>query len=146
MKKIFLLACILVLFVSCKKTTTYQIVNNSSFDTSQEYLDGSLYEVRVFEYIGDDIVKQDNISKISYGGGISKEIEVENDVQKVKVSFRMVPPESTYYESFSRVYVVAYSYLKEGENTIITIDNNTMVSHSISTTKDAVPIYILNKQ
>lgn len=150
MKKILLLACLFVLFISCEKTTTYQIVNNSSYAGSScdGYLDGSMYEVVVFQYIGNDIVKQDNISKISYGGDMSDEIQVDNDIEKVKVSFMMLPRECAYYElpSNKRLYVVAYSYMKEGELTRITIDDNTMVSNSLSKGSKSILLYMLYKK
>ncbi|MCE5174670.1 MAG: hypothetical protein ABFC90_09565 [Bacteroidales bacterium] len=135
------LAIVLTLLCGCSKVeetpTTYQIVNNTdilttSFDT---YLNGSLYEIVVFCYnSSDEVVRTDNLDPVSSGGGLSKKIEVTSDIVKVKFSFKMLPPESNYYDLSSNVrkYAVSVFYLTAGKNTLITIDGETMVKNTIT--------------
>lgn len=141
--KLLLFGIILLAAASCKKSdksTTYQITNNMTKETVSDLeplLNGSLYEVIVFEFNDkDEVVKQENISKIESGGGKSEIIEVTPDVVKVKVSFKMLPKESAYYNLSNNVrkYVKAYSYLPSEQNTNISIDGNTMVSSSMTAT------------
>jgi hypothetical protein len=135
MKKAFLFVIIIFLFASCKKdqVTTYQIVNNVSYITpTVEYLDGSIYEIVVFHYKGSDITKQDNITKVASGGGKSEVIEVPATTEKIKVSFKFLPAQSSSYSSLSREYIVAYTIIEEGKNNIVTLTNSTMVSTSIT--------------
>jgi hypothetical protein len=135
MKKALLFVIIIFLFESCKKdpVTTYQIVNNVTYTTpTVPYLDGSFYEVIVFHYKGTDITKQDNITKIASGGGKSEVIEVPATTEKIKVSFKFLPPESASYSSATREYVVALTLIENGKNNVVTISNNTLISESIS--------------
>lgn len=134
----------LILFISligCEKEeekTTYQIANNfTPLATNTEYLDGTLWEVVVFCYTGTDIVRQDDIALIAPGGGKSEIKEVEPNYEKIKVSFKFLPSQSSNYdmEANHRMYVVAYLMLEKGKNNVITITDNTMVG---STLKGAV--------
>lgn len=139
MKKLTFIGCLILLFTSCSKEdpTTFQIVNDCKVTTtSTEYLDGSIYEVIVFHYSGEDIIKQDNIDDISSGGGKSAIIEAPAGSEKVKVSFQLLPPESPYYNlsANDRMYVVAYTVLEKGVNNIIRINDNTMVDDGLGLT------------
>lgn len=133
MKKVLVISLfVAILITGCKKEdspTTYQIVNNTTLQsTSIQYLDGSMYEIVVYCYKGTDIVRQDNFAKVASGGGKSEKKAAEYD--KVKVSFKMLPPESTYYSNSinDRLYVVAYTVLTKGSNTQIIINGQTQVS------------------
>jgi len=126
-------------FSSCSKevesVTTYQILNTCSTTTPMEYLDGSLYEVIVFCYNAkDEIIRTDNLEPIDAGGGLSKKVTVTNEIVKVKVSYKMLPPESIYSDLSSnvRMYVVNVFYIEKGKNTTITVQNMTMVKNTIS--------------
>lgn len=136
MKNLALLACLALLLTSCSKEdpTTYQIINDCKVTTtSTEYLDGSIYEVIVFHYSGEDIIKQDNIDDVSSGGGKSAIINVPAGSEKVKVSFQLLPPESPFYNlsANDRMYVVAFTVLEKGINNVIRINDNTMVDDGI---------------
>lgn len=137
MKKLTVVLFMVALIISCKKEepTTYQIVNNSEVTSSTiPYLDGSMYEVVVFHYSGEDITKQDNIKKIEPAGGKSEIIEVPASTEKLKVSFKFLPPESSFYDSDAnnRKYVVAFSIITKEKNNLITVDGNTMIKETIS--------------
>ena len=141
MKKIlFFLTISSLIFFGCKKEkdATYQILNNSSkYQSSTQYLDGSIYDVVVFEYRGNDVVKEVNINKISYGGGKSSKITAHEKTEKIKVSFKFLPKESPYYNlsSNNRKYTVQYYYLKKGENIIAEINDKTMIGGSLNLSK-----------
>lgn len=134
----------ILLFSSCSKeeedmpnVSTFTIINNNEkYDSTIEYLDGSMYEVVVFEYdeTGNNI-GQINIDDITYGGGKSDAIPVQDECSKVQVSFKMLPKESPYYDlsSNKRLYVASLSVIKKGSNTNIIIDSNTMTSSNPST-------------
>jgi len=135
-KSILLLAVSILLFTSCSKdeesnVTTYQIVNEMSYtESTSEYLNGSLWEVVIYQYIGDDIAKQNNIKSVKYGGGKSDKIKVEDNVDKINMSFRLLPEEDPHYDkSFNnRLYVKAFTFVKENTNNIITVDDETRIT------------------
>lgn len=137
--KILLISFIILAYFSgCKKAedpkTTYQIVNNCTVTTYAEdsYLDGSLWEVVVSSYVGTDIVKQDNIARVAPAGGKSEIIEVNSNYEKVKVSFKFLPPQSPNYSLAGNIrhYVVAVTLLEKGKNNLITVDDKTQISTS----------------
>jgi hypothetical protein len=140
--RIIFFALILLVFTACKKDnpvppTTYQIENNLPkvlYEVEPLY-DGSIYEVEIFWYNNlNVIIKQYNLSQVKCGGGKSPITEVTSDVVKVRVSFRMLPTQSDYYndEINNRMYVVAYFSLKKGGNTLIPIDEQTVVANLLS--------------
>jgi len=140
MKKLILLMALLpILFSSCKKDevtppTTYQIFNNMTKSTStMPYLDGSLYEVVVYCYVGADIVRQDNYDAIASGQKTTIK-EVPPTYTKIKVSFKFLPPASDYYNmaSNTRKYSITYTLLEVEKNTISEINDNSMVSSSMN--------------
>lgn len=136
MRKALFFTMLVFVFFSCEKDedsskTTYQIINNCTYNESSiDYLDGTMWEIIVIKYIDDDIAGQDNVDPVSPDGGKSDIIEIDNDVEKLKVSYKYLPQESEYYDLDinERKYVAAYTYLDEGENNVITITNSTLVS------------------
>ena len=138
MKKFLFLILSIVILLSCKKEkdkTTYQIINNVTKSTSTvQYMDGSVYEIIVFHYSGNDIIHQDEIKKVEAGGGKSEMIESPDQSEKIKVSFKFLPTESPYYDlsSNARKYVVAFTLLEKGKNNTVTLTDNTMVDESLN--------------
>ena len=141
MKKLFIYALLLLALGACKeKVTTYYVVNNyEGFETIyDEYLDGTLYEVVVFCYEGENIVKQDNLEPIPPGGGSSEIRELPEQVERLVVSFQMVPKESAFYDFDvnDRVYTVTEFLLNPGEENEIVIDGKTMMRKSLLSTEN----------
>ena len=72
MKKLLLIITLVsIMMLSCKKdeveTTAYRVVNNQSkFVSSMPYLNATMYEIVVYCYKGNDIVRQDNIENVIY--------------------------------------------------------------------------------
>ena len=138
MKKLslILLTVLSFSFLSCSKDspvlTTYQIFNNSTKSTTTiPYLDGSMYEVVVYCYTGVDIVRQDNYDAIEPGQKTAMK-EVPSTYTKIKVSYKMLPPASAYYDSSTnyRLYTVSYTLLEVEKNTVSEFNDNSMVSTS----------------
>lgn len=144
---IFIVFCLFITY-SCSKEdqpepTTYQILNAWEKTTSEvEYLDGSIYEVVVFCYNDkDEIIREDNFAVVNSGGGRSEKKPVTENIVKVKVSFKFLPPQSPLYDLSSNVrkYLVTINYLTPGTNNEIVITENTMIKNTISIVeKDAI--------
>ena len=140
----------LLLFSACKKesipVTTYYLSNDVTKQISSvPYLDGTMYEVVVYCYKGNDIIRQDNIDPIAPDGEISKKIEVPAEVEKIRVSFKFLPPESSSYSLTSnyRRYVVTSYLLKAGVDNKASLNDDTMLSNTISSAFDKK---VLSKQ
>ena len=124
-----------ILLFGCKKEeepkTTYVVINDSEkFESGFEYLDGTLWEVVVYCFIGEDVVREDILSPIAYGGGTSEIMEVPDNFEKIKVSFKMLPKESSYYDMSGNVrkYTVTSFLLTPGIDNQIVITGQTTVS------------------
>lgn len=158
MKKLLFIALALLpfLFTGCEKEpalTTYQVFNNSIKEPSSiEYLDNTLYEVVVYCYVGNDIVRQDNYDLIAPGAK-SPIKEVPSTYTKIKVSFKYLPPASPYYDSSTnnRLYCVVYTLITPEINTISEINDESMLSYtnkapSIQNSKQMNKILFFEKQ
>lgn len=142
MKKILFLLVMFAAFVACskdddEKDSTFRIINNREKyeSTYDKYLNGSLYEVIVFEYDENgDNVGQINVDDISADGGMSEKIQVSSTCVKIQISFKLLPEQSPNYDlsSNARKYVSSLGVIKKGENTDIVIDDNTIVKNSSS--------------
>lgn len=127
-----------LIFSSCEEfetiKTTYQVYNNSESYSSDvdPYLNGSMYEVVVFCFAGNDVVREDNYKKIAIGEK-TKMKDVPESVTKIKVSFKFLPKESAYYDmsSNNRKYVVSYTLIEKGKNVVAEINENSMVGSSL---------------
>lgn len=137
MKKLLLLLLILpFVFSSCgsddEDGTSYQIVNNNSFESDFEDLDGSMYDVIVFCFIGDNVVREDHYDKIS---SMSKsEIKgIPDNFEKIKVSFKMLPNNSPYagISSNVRKYTVSYTLIEKGKKNVVELTGNTLIQNNL---------------
>jgi hypothetical protein len=59
--------------------------------------------------------------------------EVPDNFEKIKVSFKMLPRQSEYYDLSlnARLYTVSYTLLSKGSNTIAELDGKTMVGTTL---------------
>jgi hypothetical protein len=138
MKKLLPILALLFLF-GCSKddeveVTTYHIVNSvETMDGSVEYLDGTMYEVIVFCFKGEDIVREDVLDPISSGGGISKEVELIPDIEKIKISFKFLPKESAFYDlsSNNRKYTLTTFLIEKGKDNEFIINGSTMTQGTL---------------
>lgn len=125
-----------VLLVSCTKpVTSYQVFNNSTKSSypSDPYLNGNMYEVVVFCYAGEDIVREDSYTQISCG---EKSVvkEVPEAVTKIKVSYKNLPEASANYDMTSnyRRYVTSVTLIEVEKNVIAEVNDNSMVSGTMT--------------
>lgn len=135
-----------ILFISCNEAilpiesqsspsvtpTTYQISDNLKLYPAVEYIDGSLWEVVVFYYVGKGIVKVDSISPVLTGGKSSK-IEIPSNFEKMKFSFQLAPKKSQYYfgQANCRRYFQDFILLEKGKNTLIEINDMSSINLSL---------------
>ena len=134
---------ILVFFISCdqellptesssvESATTYQISNNLKLYPAIEYIDGSLWEVIVYYYIGQDIVKVDSLSPVLTGTTSSK-IAVPSTYEKFKYSFQLAPKKSQYYSGCAncRRYSENFTFFEKNNNTIVEIHDLSTITLS----------------
>ena len=107
--------------------TIYQIFNSSTpVATNLEYLDGSIYEVIVYHYSKSIIIHQDSIDKVASGGGKTGLIDVPANTEILKVSFKILPFKSPYYDSpgNKRLYMLDYKIVTREVNNIIGINGS----------------------
>lgn len=135
--KIIYVTAFLLLFTSCSlfTSTTIEVINNSERpETVYQQLNGSLWEPVVFCFRGDDVVDEIKLDPIRTDGGTSGIIEVDNEIEKVKVSFKFVPDDSELADQIDndRRYTVSYTYIEKNEHNIIYIDYDTFLSGSLT--------------
>ena len=94
---LFVLIAASLFVIGCKKETTYQVFNNTTKPSSSAdpYLDGSMWEVVIFEYAGNDVITQKNIDRVEVGKK-SQIFTAHEKAEKIKVSFKFLPPQSNY--------------------------------------------------
>jgi len=127
--KLFLLVLLMLAPACGKRTITYQILNNRTYDPSVEAgeLDGTLYNLTVFCYIDGYIALQDNLDPVASGGGLSYEQEVPASVERVRIAFTNAPTEAEEFqeaEGFLRFTHETF-YLDSWGNTVIEINDST---------------------
>ncbi|MCX6237613.1 MAG: hypothetical protein NTY07_08675 [Bacteroidia bacterium] len=112
--------------------TTYQISNNLKLYPPVEFIDGSLWEVVVYYYIGKDIVKVDSISPV-LTDKISSKIEIPSKYEKIKFSFQLAPKKSQYYSGAAncRRYSENFILLDKGKNVVIEIHDLSSINLSL---------------
>ncbi len=159
MKKVLFLLLMVAAFVACsdddddEKVSTFCIINNTAkYESSiDEYLNGTMWEIIVFEYDEEgDNIGQKNVEAVPYGGGKSEKIQVSNSCVKIQVSFKILPEESRNYgmSSNKRQYIQSLGVIKKGENIDVILDGDTMVGYQPnvkSTEKNCTPIDCIEK-
>lgn len=123
MKNLLLIALTLVL-LSCEKeaeviteaieaSNTIQLTNDSGII--------EMFETVVYCYIGEDVSKQISLGHIDINSTTNK-IEIDNRVEKVKVTFRI----SNGVVMSDRFETIAYTFINAGNNAIF-VDETTQV-------------------
>jgi len=119
----------LLFLLSCQDETLsrpsfFQIEDNLKLYPPEEFIDGSLWEIEVYYYSGNTIVKTDNIEPI-LTGTFSPEIEVPENCDKIKFSFQIAPKKSKYYDGVAncRKYSKVYFQMKPNMVAVITIED-----------------------
>jgi hypothetical protein len=112
--------------------TTYQISNNLNLYPPEEFIDGSLWEIIIYYFIGNEIVKIDSIEPV-LTGEISSKIIIPSSYQKLKFSFQFAPKKSLYYLGCAncRRYSENFTLIEKGKNTIIEIHDLSSITLSL---------------
>ena len=112
--------------------TTFQISNNLKLYPPVEFIDGSLWEVMVYYYIGKDVVKVDSINPI-LTDEISAKIEIPSKYEKIKFSFQLAPKKSQYYFGVAncRRYSENFINLDKGKNVVVEINDLSSINLSL---------------
>lgn len=144
MKKKILTVIITALFLtflaSCDRddlfgsSKSYRIINDfeAQYTPSNPYLDGSLYEVIVFQLNHrEDVIKKDYISVIPSGGLASRVIAVPNECEFIQVSFLYLPANKGGLLNF-RNFTAQYFYILEDITSDIVIDLSTILTRAMS--------------
>ena len=112
--------------------TTYQISDNLKLYPPVEFIDGSLWEVMVYYFIDDNVVKIDSINPILTGETSSK-IKIPSNYQKMKFSFQLAPKKSQYYSGCAncRKYYGDFILLEKGKNVVVEIHDLSSITLSL---------------
>jgi hypothetical protein len=112
--------------------TTYQISNNLKLYPPVEFIDGSLWEVIIYYFIGNEIVKVDSINPI-LTGELSSKIKISSNYEKMKFSFQLAPKKSQYYFGMAncRRYSENFILIEKGKNIIIEIHDLSSITLSL---------------
>ena len=125
MKKIYLLLAVVLIAVSCTKPTTVQVVNNFPLLTGFDFSDGTIYDVTLITYQGDNKVGQINLGFITYGGCKSEIIELEDYVEKIRVVYKHSSNQAQINPEW---YIRDFFYISPNKDNIIVIDGNVSIS------------------
>lgn len=125
MKKIYFLLAVALIAVSCTKPTTVQVVNNFPLSTGFDYSDGTIYDVTLITYQGDNKVGQINLGFITYGGCKSEIVELEDYVEKIRVVYK---GSSNQAQINPELYTYDFFNISPNKDNIIVIDGNVNVS------------------
>lgn len=111
--------------------TTYQISDNLKLYPAVEFIDGSLWEVMVYYFIDDNVVKIDSINPI-LTGEVSLKIKIPSNYQKMKFSFQLAPKKSQYYSGVAncRRYYGNYILMEKGKNVVVEIHDLSSITLS----------------
>lgn len=112
--------------------TTYQISDNLKLYPPVEFIDGSLWEVMVYYFIDNNLVKIDSINPI-LTGEISSKITIPSNYEKMKFSFQLAPKKSQYYSGYAncRRYYGDFILLEKGENVVVEIHDLSSITLSL---------------
>jgi len=147
MKKFLSLLTLALVFYSCSKNddsepeikiTTYQVISNvEKQETTVEYLDGTMYEVVVFKFIGDDLAGEDSLDPIA-PGKVSNKITISEDIEKIKLSFKFVPRESSVYDSAERRYLASYTFINKNSENKVVLKESSMLQSTLKIASQSI--------
>ena len=130
-----------ILFLGCNKNedTTYQIFNNvTKINSGVPYLDGTLYEVIVYEYNDNStLLTQVEFDKISVKEK-TRVITANGRTKKIKVSFKFLPKASPNYNTpeNNRKITSAYFNLQYRKFYVAEMNDETWISDDSKTSNN----------
>ena len=128
MMYLILIGSILIL-TSCKKPATVIVQNNSTPVDYGYGLNSTLYNANLMLYNGSDFIGEIALGDITPGGGESQSIELDDNVEKVKVRFNFFPSYQTQFDNPIK-YTAQFFLINANEENKITLTDETLVSNS----------------
>ena len=131
MKKMMILMILgsVILMNSCKKPATVVVQNNVTPLDYEYGLNSTLYDANLMLYNGSDFIGEIALGDISPGGGKSQTVELEDNVEKVKVRFRFLPSSQTQFDNPIK-YTAQFYLINANADNQISITDETLVSNS----------------
>lgn len=125
---LILIGSILILN-SCKKPATVVVQNNVTPVDYGYGLNATMYNANLMLYKGSDFIGEISLGDIAPGGGESQTIELDENVEKVKVRFNFYPSSQTQFDNPIK-YTAQFFLINANEENKITVTNETLVSNS----------------
>lgn len=126
-KKILAVLLIAIATVSCTSKTEFQISNQNIFEPSKteglELLNGTFYDVQVFQYINDELAGNIYVGDVA-PNQISKKFVVSVKVEKLRIRAKYIPDHANPYKLDVEFVFSGFRYLEKGKNTVIVFDGN----------------------
>lgn len=119
----------LILMNSCKKPANVVVQNNSTPVDYGYGLNSTLYNANLMLYNGSDFIGEISLGDITPGGGKSQTVELEDNVEKVKVRFNFFPSYQTQFDNPIK-YTAQFYLINANEDNKITLTDETLVSNS----------------
>mgnify|MGYP003589026556 FL=1 len=118
-----------ILMNSCKKPATVVVQNNVTPVDYGYGLNSTLYNANLMLYNGSDFIGEIALGDITPGGGKSQIVELEDNVEKVKVRFNFLPSYQTQFDNPIK-YTAQFYLINANEENEITLTDETLVSNS----------------
>ncbi len=118
-----------ILMNSCKKSATVVVQNNVTPVDYGYGLNNTLYSANLMLYKGSDFIGEIALGDITPGGGKSQIVELEDNVEKVKVRFNFFPSYQTQFDNPIK-YTAQFYLINANADNQISITGETLVSNS----------------
>lgn len=140
-KQILIITLFLLTLVSCTKEdsikTTFQVFNEQSMNLNitEPLYNGCLYEVIVYGLDSDNKVVNEYYLDNIGSRRMSREIDLDNQVVRIEVTFKLIPPESRFYNTAANIRMRMPISL-----TIIPGGNSLVIVNAVNLPSLSVPI------
>ena len=114
---------------SCKKPATVFVQNNVTPVDYEYGLNATMYNANLMLYNGNDFIGEIALGDITPGGGESQTVELDDNVEKVKVKWNYYPSNQTLFDNPIR-YTAQFYLINANEENEITLTDETLVSNS----------------
>lgn len=151
MKKLFLMLAMMLpifAFVACSDDDednpmvgSYQITNTVEKYSNGvvDVLNGTMYDCVVIEYDENkEVIKQDYVGSIAYGGGVSQIIETDPLCKSIIVTFFYLPNDGEYEAINERMAVAQFFEIRPGETSLIYVKEDTDIISVSDTSKKSL--------
>lgn len=141
---LILIGSILVLN-SCKKPATVVVQNNVTPVDYGYGLNATMYNANLMLYNGSDFIGEISLGDVTPGGGKSQTVELDDNVEKVKVRFNFYPSYQTQFDNPIK-YTAQFFLINANEENKININDETLVSNSLDKKGEVKIGYVVGKR